>query len=155
MTSWLPYTLHSTPGATATKRGCGSLPLQDLRSSGSTLRSVTGWCWHAISLLYHLQELEETGQQKQSLHLSKLQAPVIRSVKQSIGKIEAAIDDLIATDVDVKAVIQSVSSIKGVGKQTAINLYVYTKGFTVFENAKQLACYCGAVYKNIRHLCAP
>ncbi len=77
--------------------------------------------------------------------MSKLQAPVIRSIKQSIEKIEAAIDKLIASNIEVKEVIQRVSSIKSVGKQTAINLYVYTKGFTEFENAKQLACYCGVV----------
>lgn len=92
-----------------------------------------------------LQELEETGQQKQSSQLSKLQAPACRAIAKSIERIEAAIDKLIESNIEIKEVIQRVSSIKGIGKQTAINLYVYTKAFTEFENAKQLACYCGVV----------
>jgi transposase len=92
-----------------------------------------------------LQELEETGQQKQSSQLSKLQAPACRAIVRSIERIEAVIDKLIESNIEIKEVIQRVSSIKGIGKQTAINLYVYTKAFTEFENAKQLACYCGVV----------
>ncbi|MEJ7675027.1 MAG: IS110 family transposase [Chitinophagaceae bacterium] len=37
------------------------------------------------------------------------------------------------------------SSIKGVGKQTAIHVFIYTKGFTSFSSGKQLASYCGVV----------
>ena len=92
-----------------------------------------------------LQELKDTGHHRQFNRLSKLQAPAIRSLNQSLEKIEAVIEALIAADTKVKEVIQRVSSIKGVGRQTAINLYIYTKGFTMFDNAKQLACYCGVV----------
>lgn len=92
-----------------------------------------------------VEELKELGSAKQSRELAKLQAPACRAIARSIEKVEAAIDALIAADTKVKEVIQRISSIKGVGKQTAINLYVYTKGFTQFSSAKQLACYCGVV----------
>ena len=55
------------------------------------------------------------------------------------------IDELIQSNITIKTIVERVSSIKGIGKQTAINLYVYTKGFTEFDNGKQLACYCGVV----------
>lgn len=92
-----------------------------------------------------VEELAEVGQQKHSQKLARLQAPAIKALKKSIEKIETAITELIESDIKIKAIVERVSSIKGIGKQTAINLYVYTKGFTEFENGKQLACYCGVV----------
>ncbi|HET9826369.1 MAG TPA: IS110 family transposase [Chitinophagaceae bacterium] len=92
-----------------------------------------------------LQELEEVGLAKEILDLRKIQDPVCRAITRSIAKIEAMIEELLSSDTEVKQIIERVSSIKGIGKQTAINLYIYTKGFTQFENAKQLACYCGVV----------
>lgn len=92
-----------------------------------------------------VEELAAVGQLQPSKRLSKLQAPACRALAKSIAKIEAAIDALITSDTAVKEVIQRVSSIKGIGKQTAVNLDVYTKGFTQFAGAKQLACYCGVV----------
>lgn len=92
-----------------------------------------------------VQELEQVGAREQSRELARLQAPVIRALEKSIEKMEAAIDAWMAADTKLSMVISRVSSIKGVGKQTAVNLYVYTKGFTQFRSAKQLACYCGVV----------
>lgn len=92
-----------------------------------------------------VQELAEVGQQKHGQKLARLQAPVIKALKKGIEKIETAINELIESDIKIKAIVERVSSIKGIGKQTAINLYVYTKGFTEFDNGKQLACYCGVV----------
>jgi len=36
-----------------------------------------------------------------------------------------------------------IQSIPGIGKQTALYLLIVTKGFTAFNNARQLACYAG------------
>jgi len=41
--------------------------------------------------------------------------------------------------------VKRIASIKGIGQVTSVALMVNTKGFTAFENGKQLACYCGAV----------
>lgn len=90
-------------------------------------------------------ELDQTGNKEQSRELQRLQAPATRALRKSIANLEAAIDALIAVDTKLAKVVGQVSSIKGIGKQTAINLYVYTKGFTQFRSAKQLACYCGVV----------
>lgn len=76
---------------------------------------------------------------------TKLQAPVIKAIEKAFIGIETKIDDLIAAEPVVKATIARVSSIKGVGKQTAIHLFIYTKGFTTFSSGKQLASYCGVV----------
>ena len=62
------------------------------------------------------------GQLQHGKRLSKLQAPACRALAKSTAKIEAAMDALIASDTAVKEVIQRISSIKGIGKQTAVNL---------------------------------
>jgi len=51
----------------------------------------------------------------------------------------------VQTDEGISRKIQQVQSIKGIGPITAIALLVYTRGFSTFTNAKQLACYCGVV----------
>jgi len=75
----------------------------------------------------------------------KLQAPVIKAIEKSIASVETQIDTLIAAEPAIQATIARVSSIKGVGKQTAIHVFIYTKGFTTFSSGKQLASYCGVV----------
>jgi transposase len=77
--------------------------------------------------------------------LERLQRAAINGLKKAKEKIETAISSFITTDEKISKTIQLVCSIKGVGMQTAASLYAYTKGFTIFENAKQLACYCGVV----------
>lgn len=92
-----------------------------------------------------VNEIKDSGNIVQAKQLIKLQSPAIKGLEKSLQQLEKAIDSNIAKDVTTKKVIGLVSSVKGVGKQTAIALYVYTRGFTMFENAKQLACYCGVV----------
>ncbi len=93
-----------------------------------------------------LQEMTDCSYDKTAVRMQiKLQAPVIKAIEKSIASIETKIDGLIAADPAVKATIARVSSIKGVGKQTAIHMFIYTKGFTTFSSGKQLASYCGVV----------
>ena len=92
-----------------------------------------------------LNELEETGNKQQAIELRKLQSKALKGLKDSLNAVEKSIDNCIANDEIIRRKINLVSSVKGVGKQTAVALFVYTRGFSVFENGKQLACYCGVV----------
>jgi transposase len=92
-----------------------------------------------------VEEMKQCGAAKEAQNLEQLQQPAINGLKKAKEKIEASINDFIAADPAIDKSISLVRSIKGVGLQTAASLYAYTKGFTMFENAKQLACYCGVV----------
>lgn len=92
-----------------------------------------------------LNELASCGDASNAKVLQKLQQKGINGLKSSLQNIEAAIDTHIEKDEEIHHAINKMSSVKGVGKQTAVSIYVYTHGFTAFENAKQLACYCGVV----------
>jgi transposase len=92
-----------------------------------------------------LEEIKSCGNPVDAKDLERLQRPAINGLKKAKEKIEAAITTFITSDEKINKTIQLVCSIKGIGQQTAASLYAYTKGFTMFENAKQLACYCGVV----------
>jgi transposase len=90
-----------------------------------------------------IQELQDCDSTIAIKPLLKNQDPAIKGLAKSLVKVNAEISKHIKLNSAIKTKIDKVSSIKGIGLQTAINLYVYTKGFTAFSNGKQLACYCG------------
>jgi transposase len=92
-----------------------------------------------------VNELEECGCALQAKELKRIQRSAVSGIERSIKLVETGIDELIKSDAQLSNTIRQVTSVKGIGKQTAVALYVYTKGFSVFDNAKQLACYCGVV----------
>lgn len=92
-----------------------------------------------------ISELEECGNTSQIKELKSLQKTAVTGLQKSIKAVEDCIDDLISDDRQICKVVNQVSSVKGIGKQTAVALFVYTRGFTMFQTSKQLACYCGVV----------
>lgn len=96
-------------------------------------------------LIVPIEEMKSCNATKEAKELERLQQPAIKGLNKTKEKIEATIQAYIKGDEEINKSIQLICSIKGVGLQTAISLYVYTKGFIMFENAKQLACYCGVV----------
>lgn len=102
-----------------------------------------------ITSITHLSvpvnELKECGCTEEALLMQKLQKPALAALQKSKTAIEALITKTVQQDEELNAKVKRVSSIKGVGPVTATALMVYSKGFTAFDNAKQLACYCGVV----------
>ena len=98
-----------------------------------------------ILLSVPVNELKECGCAQESRTLEKLQKPVLAALLKAKLVIEALITKTIQKDEQLNLKVKRVESIKGVGHVTAVALMVYTKGFTAFENGKQLACYCGVV----------
>lgn len=92
-----------------------------------------------------IEEMKQCGTVKEARELERLQQPAINGLKTAKEKIESSINDFIAGEQKINQSITLICSVKGVGLQTATSLYAYTKGFTMFDNAKQLGCYCGVV----------
>lgn len=92
-----------------------------------------------------VNEFKECGQTVIARQLNKNQQTVTRHMQGAVKNIESQIAALVASDEELALAVKRITSIKGVGLQTATSLLVYTKGFTMFENGKQLACYCGVV----------
>jgi len=66
----------------------------------------------------------------------------IERIKKKIKNIKSKMHNIIINS-QLKENYLLVTSIKGVGMITAISLIIRTNNFVSFENARQLACYCG------------
>ena len=72
-----------------------------------------------------------------------LNRSITNQLNKSLTEIEAKMLDIIASKEQLWQQYKLVTSIPGIGTQTAIYLLIATKGFEVFENWRQLACYAG------------
>jgi transposase len=68
---------------------------------------------------------------------------IIKQLKKTLKSIEEKMHAIIAEDENLKLQYQLVTSIPGIGMQTAVYLLIATKGFDAFDNWRQLACYAG------------
>ncbi len=75
--------------------------------------------------------------------LVKTNSSIIKNLKKNLKQIDTQILDLIVNDEALNKNYQLAQSVPGIGPQTATYLLIMTKGFTAFENARQLACYAG------------
>jgi transposase len=92
-----------------------------------------------------VKELKEIGSIDQASQMEKLQKAVVSNLKKTKENIEAHIVKIVGQDKELSRKVERVKSIKGVGQVTAVCFLVYTKGYTSFNNGKQLACYSGVV----------
>jgi len=66
----------------------------------------------------------------------------VERIKKQIHEIEKKTHETI-TNSSLKENYLLINSIKGVGMQTAVMMIIHTNNFTGFENARQIASYCG------------
>jgi len=80
---------------------------------------------------------------KKSKCLFEIQQKMIEYGTKQILRIEKQIEGIIKKDEPLKHIYQLITSIKGVGPQTALFMIIITNGFTKFKNARKFASYCG------------
>jgi transposase len=68
---------------------------------------------------------------------------IINQLKQALKRIEEKMMAIIDSEDKLQQQYMLITSIPGIGKQTAIYLIIVTKGFESFKNCRQLACYAG------------
>ena len=90
-----------------------------------------------------LKEFKSIYKKKDNKVFFTAQQSVINQLSKSIKKIEQEIDSLMEADEEIELLYKLITSIKGVGRQTAIYLIIYTNGFIKFENYRKFASYCG------------
>ena len=98
----------------------------------SALRSKIVQRDRILNALKQLQvpvhELKACCQEKLALEMEKLQQPAIKGLEKSLEKIDASILEAVQADATALEKITLVTSIKGIGFQTAATLYANTKG---------------------------
>ena len=114
-----------------------------------------------ISKLQRLQRLRENlvdSQKRLSTHLNEAKKYVsadeltfleahsedtLSALKKNIGEVNKVIRETIDNEPEIKKNFDLACSVPGVGQVTATEIIIATRNFTLFENARQLACYCG------------
>ena len=67
----------------------------------------------------------------------------LKLLNKQIQEIKKEIDELIATDAEVKENIDLLCSVPGIGTLTAVTIMAETNGFELIRNKRQLASYAG------------
>jgi transposase len=75
--------------------------------------------------------------------LFEVQEKLIKELTKQIEKIELTLDAIIKSDRQLQKLFELITSIKGVGKQTALYMIAYTNAFTLFDNWRKFASYAG------------
>lgn len=73
--------------------------------------------------------------------LMKSTKSILKNLKTNLKKVEEKLALIIKNDTTLNKNYNLLTSIPGIGKQTAIYLLIVTKNFTTFKEARQLACY--------------
>jgi transposase len=100
-------------------------------------------------VLKSLALLERTSENKDFMPkevfnvVAAINASVINKLKQAIESLEDKMLAIIASEEKLSQQYKLLTSIPGIGRQTAIYVLMATKGFEAFENWRQLACYAG------------
>ena len=95
------------------------------------------------SLTTPIDELRSIGDKKSANMLMSRTKSAISGIEKSIKEVDQQLDEIIEGDDRLRKLFKLIKSVPGVGKVTAINLLCFTNEFTLFKDAKQLACYCG------------
>jgi transposase len=104
------------------------------------------------SLLQQIQQLQvplnerkQYLEEKQIREMEKLLSPAIMGLKESLKKLDAAIQKTITSDMELLRLYKLALSVPAIGTQTAAALLCDTRAFKGYENAGQLSSYCGVV----------
>lgn len=80
---------------------------------------------------------------KENQELFDIQKSLINTFSKKIDKLEKAMMQIIKANDQLKQAFDLITSIKGVGKVTAIFMLITTENFTKFPTWRKFACYCG------------
>lgn len=92
-----------------------------------------------------LNERKQYLEEKQIREMEKLLAPAITGLKESLKRVDVAIQKTIAADMELLRLYKLALSVPAVGPQTAAALLCDTRAFKGYEKTSQLSSYCGVV----------
>ena len=90
-----------------------------------------------------LKEQKRIYKAKEYKIIFDVQQKMIVELTKQINKINTQIESIIDQNISLKETYKLVTSVKGIGMQTAIMIIVFTDNFSKFENWRKFASYCG------------
>lgn len=119
------------------------IPTEALQSIKRLLRLRKRLVRQRAGFKASLKEHKRVLKVKDNQVFFEVQEKVLKELSKQIVKIEKAMDTIIKENKELTKMYKLITSIKGVGAQTALYMIVYTQGFTQFETWRKFASYCG------------
>ena len=94
-------------------------------------------------LIVPKSEAKTSGKGQAALDMERFSDPVVSVLDKQVKAVDAQIDELIAQNPEYQQNMELACSIPAIGRITALSLIMYTGNFTLFDNPRKLACYCG------------
>lgn len=93
----------------------------------------------------HQQAINEMAHfdKKAGKEMERMSRAALNGIKKSLEKTNAKMLEIVDIDKEVRALYELITSVKSVGQVLALDLIVYTHGFTRMLDGRKLACYCG------------
>ena len=89
--------------------------------------------------------LKNQMQSSTEIEVQKIQKAQIKQLEKQIEKIQSQMKACVQQDVELTKQMALLTTIKGLGEKTSIELITHIKDIYRFDNAKALACYSGLV----------
>lgn len=89
------------------------------------------------------REIKDFLTKKDHATYFKVHEDMIKSLTKQIAVVEKQLITIVKNDEQLCQMYNLITSIKGVGDQTALHMIAFTNGFTLFENARKFASYAG------------
>jgi len=95
------------------------------------------------TLLTPIQEFESVGNGMMYKFLTKTIQSSLTAIDKDLKNVENKIREILNGDDNLRELFRLITSVIGIGFVTAVNLLIYTNGFTILRDLRKLACYCG------------
>lgn len=92
-----------------------------------------------------LSELQLFGDKETLKVLHRINTPIIKQLQKQLLAVDLEIKETIYSDEKLKRLFILITSVPGVGIQTAVNIITTTNEFISITDAKKFACYSGVV----------
>ena len=91
------------------------------------------------------KELTRVKKNNTANRVSEITNDVTASIETALARVSKEIEALLLKDEEIAENYRLITSIKGVGPVTAMDVIIATNNFTRFKDARQFACYAGVV----------
>lgn len=98
---------------------------------------------HRTAYKNGIKDLKDCYIEGETDFIRQIQESMIDQLSERIDQIEDRLKSIINEDEAMKKNFSLLLSIQGIGKITAFFLITYTANFTLFNNWRSFACYCG------------
>ena len=120
-----------------------TIPLESIRQIKKLLTLRERLVKHRAGYKASLKEQKRVYSKKENKILFETQEKMIKYLTKQIDNVNQKIETIITDDELLEQQKKLITSIKGVGEQTALNIIVATNAFTKFNTWRQFASYSG------------